>query len=113
MDGHESAAATPARREAADPSPVIPLQRMESTGLRQRIPGANLASGLRDRSPRPRPVEVRRPAVQRDPDADRAAFDAFSSGLAQATLAWDTAIPSPGPRHGRLGPAGDSTEGSD
>ena len=52
--------------------------------------GSRREPRLRSARPRLRDLarlEVGRPAVQRDPDADRAAFDAFSSGLAQATLA--------------------------
>jgi len=109
MDGFESGS----QQKVAEPPPMIPAQRMESTGLQQRIPGASLASGLRDQPPRHRHVEATSTTVHRDPDADRTAFDAFSTGLTRAMLEVDGPLPSPGPRHmpGRRDER--STKGSD
>jgi signal transduction histidine kinase len=113
MDGYESAVATAARQKVAEPPSMIPAQRTESTGLQQRIPGASLASGLRDQPPHHRPVETAGTTVHRDPDADRTAFDAFSTGLTRAMLEVDGRLPSPGPRHMPGRRDEDSTKGSD
>src|SRR5439155_1715940 len=60
-----------------------PARPVEPPPLTRRTPGANLAPGLRDA---PSGAPTRRPAVaqQRDPEADRAAFDGFATGLAAA-----------------------------
>jgi hypothetical protein len=56
-------------------------------GLTRRVPGTNMAAGLR------KPVAGQVPARMasnwrpRDPDADRARFDSFSDGLANAAAA--------------------------
>ena len=54
-------------------------------GLVRRVPGAQLAPGLRPQTPVGRPAAravVNRP--RRDPAAERAAFDSFAAGLAKA-----------------------------
>ncbi|HEV2784318.1 MAG TPA: hypothetical protein VGX25_33445, partial [Actinophytocola sp.] len=80
---------------AADPAPgPAPA---EHSGLTRRVPGANLAPGLRSqripkvsRAPDPGAAPAD-PAAwtaiarrTRDPDAERAALDAFAKGLARA-----------------------------
>ncbi|TCO62365.1 sensor histidine kinase [Actinocrispum wychmicini] len=71
-----------------EPEPVPAAQAQvpaERAGLSRRIPGANLAPGLRSRAisqPSARPTAP--PMRLRDPASDRASFDAFSSGFARA-----------------------------
>jgi signal transduction histidine kinase len=72
-------------------------------GLVRRVPGAQLAPGLRQQTagkPQARAVVNR---TQRDPAAERAAFDAFADGLAKAGVSTaDTASPDPGVVAGRV-----------
>ncbi|GAA4539415.1 nitrate- and nitrite sensing domain-containing protein [Amycolatopsis samaneae] len=82
----------------APPKPVVPAapptlaQPLERGGLIRRVPGAQLAPGLRQQAARPRhakAVATASPAAawpRRDPDAERAAFDSFTAGLAKAAL---------------------------
>ncbi|MBE8520601.1 nitrate- and nitrite sensing domain-containing protein [Amycolatopsis sp. H6(2020)] len=70
----------------ASPVPTAPFTAAERTrdGLMRRVPGAQLAPGLRQQSagrPLARAVVNR---SKRDPAAERAAFDAFAAGLAKA-----------------------------
>jgi len=77
MDGFQNALT----RAGAPPVPVPPPR---PAPLSRRTPGANLAPGLREAamsSAAPRRVT---PAPQRDPDAERAAFDGYAASLAQA-----------------------------
>ncbi|MFJ1766352.1 nitrate- and nitrite sensing domain-containing protein [Amycolatopsis sp. NPDC088138] len=71
-------------------------------GLTRRVPGAQLAPGLRKQEAVARPIA--RAAVtraKRDPAAERAAFDSFAAGLAKAdVLTADT--PPPGVVAGRV-----------
>jgi hypothetical protein len=76
----------PAVTEPAAPLPArVPVAAaQERDGLIRRVPGAQLAPGLRPLSagrPLARAVVNR---TRRDPAAERAAFDAFSAGLAKA-----------------------------
>ncbi|WP_326945053.1 nitrate- and nitrite sensing domain-containing protein [Amycolatopsis sp. NBC_01307] len=108
----ESVAATPplpvrvpgtdriALSAAVAPPPVTaPISR---DGLTRRVPGAQLAPGLRKQEAAGRPIA--RPVVnraKRDPAAERAAFDSFAAGLAKADeLTADT--PPPGVVAGRV-----------
>ena len=78
VPGAQLPAAPAAPGRAAEPGRAV-----EPAPLTRRTPGANLAPGLRDA---PSGAPTRRPAVaqQRDPEADRAAFDGFATGLAAA-----------------------------
>ncbi|WP_410617912.1 nitrate- and nitrite sensing domain-containing protein [Amycolatopsis sp. cmx-8-4] len=85
---------------AVAPPPVTaPISR---DGLTRRVPGAQLAPGLRKQEAAGRPIA--RPVVnraKRDPAAERAAFDSFAAGLAKAdVLTADT--PPPGVVAGRV-----------
>jgi hypothetical protein len=66
------------------PTPVPAASR---GGLTRRVPGAQLAPGLA-KGPTPRRQPAARSALgskpMRDPEAERAAFDAFSDGLEKA-----------------------------
>ncbi|MDT7801301.1 MAG: hypothetical protein QOI78_4734 [Actinomycetota bacterium] len=110
--GAEPVSATPARpvrvpgndriaaSSAVAPPPVTaPISR---DGLTRRVPGAQLAPGLRKQEAVARPIA--RAAVtraKRDPAAERAAFDSFAAGLAKAdVLTADT--PPPGVVAGRV-----------
>jgi signal transduction histidine kinase len=59
-------------------------------GLARRVPGAQLAPSLRDQ-PAGIPPLRETPRPTRDPEAERAAFDAYTSGLARAIARTDTA----------------------
>jgi signal transduction histidine kinase len=76
MEGFQTAVAragwTSAPPSASDPGPAM---------LSRRTPGASLAPGLRDGKAANRRDNA---ATQRDPEAERAAFDGFASGLAEA-----------------------------
>lgn len=85
---------------AVAPPPVTaPISR---DGLTRRVPGAQLAPGLRPSTAAGPPIA--RPVVnraKRDPAAERAAFDSFAAGLAKAdVLTADT--PPPGVVAGRV-----------
>ncbi|MGW4520751.1 nitrate- and nitrite sensing domain-containing protein [Amycolatopsis sp. NPDC004378] len=103
MDGFQSAfakaaevtamtAEPPLSRESAvrvpaTPSAGIPAAPQSRDGLVRRVPGAQLAPGLRQQAASGRPVAravVNR--TRRDPAAERAAFDAFAAGLAKADV---------------------------
>ena len=63
----------------------IPAAPQSRDGLVRRVPGAQLAPGLRQQAAAGRPIA--RPGVdrgKRDPAAERAAFDSFAAGLAKA-----------------------------
>jgi len=86
MDAFQNALA----RAAAVPAPPPPTA--PAMPLSRRVPGANLAPGLREPAgPAVRPAPV---VPQRDPEADRAAFDGYAAGLAQASR-HDAAGPTP------------------
>ena len=125
MDGFQSAFAKAAEVTAMSSSPaspptvvtapvVPPVRTIPPTapftaadaardGLVRRVPGAQLAPGLRKQTagkPQARAVVNR---TQRDPAAERAAFDAFADGLAKAGVSTaDTAPPDPGVVAGRV-----------
>ncbi|MFD9888287.1 nitrate- and nitrite sensing domain-containing protein [Amycolatopsis sp. NPDC059027] len=69
-----------------------PAQPLERGGLIRRVPGAQLAPGLRQQAaPRRHAKPVTSPSAgaawpRRDPDAERAAFDSFTAGLAKAAV---------------------------
>jgi hypothetical protein len=87
---------------AADPAPITSAP-MTRGGMVRRVPGAQLAPGLRQQ-PAGRPI-ARAVAnrTQRDPAAERAAFDAFADGLAKAGVSTaDTTPPDPGVVAGRV-----------
>ncbi|MEV4142876.1 nitrate- and nitrite sensing domain-containing protein [Amycolatopsis sp. NPDC049691] len=78
-------ASHPARGPATPPAGV-PAGPQSRDGLVRRVPGAQLAPGLRQQ-PAGRPIAravVNR--TRRDPAAERAAFDAFAAGLAKADV---------------------------
>jgi signal transduction histidine kinase len=63
-------------------SPPTPASTTGPGSLSRRTPGASLAPGLREGPPSAsRRITA---ATQRDPEAERAAFDGFASGLAEA-----------------------------
>jgi signal transduction histidine kinase len=74
MDALQTALARAASTTAPPPAGPAPLTR--------RTPGANLAPGLRDTAPGAAVRRHTRPP--RDPEAERAAFDGFVAGLAEA-----------------------------
>jgi hypothetical protein len=84
FDGFQSAVAN-----AADPGPTAPPGVPPSwpEELARRIPGANLAPGLRKGPARPRPAHAAVARTMRDPEAERSAFEAFTTGLARAGTA--------------------------
>ncbi|WIV60039.1 sensor histidine kinase [Amycolatopsis nalaikhensis] len=55
-------------------------------GLVRRVPGAQLAPGLRQQSAGRPPARATANRTRRDPAAERAAFDAFAAGLAKADV---------------------------
>jgi hypothetical protein len=76
LDGFQNAIA-----RASEPAPPPPPTNPPGTGsLSRRTPGASLAPGLRDKSTVRSTVQ----APRRDPDAERATFDAFAAGFARA-----------------------------
>lgn len=74
-----------APRQAEQPKPVA-----SRAGLTRRVPGANLAPGLRAakaaRATSAPPLRVPQKFKARDPEAERASLDAFSSGIARAVV---------------------------
>ncbi|MET0134375.1 MAG: nitrate- and nitrite sensing domain-containing protein [Kibdelosporangium sp.] len=89
MDGFQAAFAKGAAAPLAPPEPACgpaaPTASLD--GLSRRVPGVNLAPGLRP-AQLPQPSQPpARPAGgwrQRDPEAEKASFDSFASGLARA-----------------------------
>ncbi|MGW5719763.1 nitrate- and nitrite sensing domain-containing protein [Amycolatopsis sp. NPDC003865] len=78
--------AMPASHHQATPPAGVPATPQSRDGLVRRVPGAQLAPGLRQQ-PAGRPIAravVNR--TRRDPAAERAAFDAFAAGLAKADV---------------------------
>ncbi|SDX02296.1 Signal transduction histidine kinase [Amycolatopsis xylanica] len=74
----------PPFQPVAPPAPAAPPA--ARSGLTRRVPGAQLAPGLAQQPAGRQPARVAAtaPRHQRDPNAERAAFDAFSTGLAMA-----------------------------
>ncbi|MFI7117224.1 nitrate- and nitrite sensing domain-containing protein [Amycolatopsis sp. NPDC049868] len=94
FDGFEAglAKATAPPPPAAAPAPMptpTPVPAASRGGLTRRVPGAQLAPGLA-KGPAARHQTARaalnttKPKGMRDPEAERAAFDAFSNGLEKA-----------------------------
>ena len=74
-------------RVPATPAAGIPAAPQSRDGLVRRVPGAQLAPGLRQQAAAGKPIA--RAVVnrsRRDPAAERAAFDAFAAGLAKADV---------------------------
>lgn len=89
---------------AADPPPSS-----GRGGLSRRVPGENLAPGLR-----PRPFVSAPPAAptgwrRRDPESERAEFDKFALGLAKAAIVTDTVTPQETAPHPGASPRREST----
>jgi signal transduction histidine kinase len=85
----------PAGRGISDTPPGQPAKRVARPegardGLSRRVPGESLAPGLRRQAswqqpPSGLPPRAAATWTERDPDAERSALDAFSSGLARAS----------------------------
>ncbi|MFD8496484.1 nitrate- and nitrite sensing domain-containing protein [Amycolatopsis sp. NPDC059657] len=84
---------TPPAPEPVKPPPFQPVAAASPqapsaahSGLTRRVPGAQLAPGLAQQPAGRQPARMAAsaPRHQRDPNAERAAFDAFSTGLAMA-----------------------------
>jgi signal transduction histidine kinase len=102
MDGFQSAiakaAVTPVPPVVPEPpepiEPVEPVAEVEPKrgGLSRRIPGANLAPGLRNARASSEPPTRQSPAWRaRDPESERASLDAFATGMARALSPQDAA----------------------
>ena len=93
--GYQSAIAQATGTDPTTPGPVgSPTS--DRAGLSRRVPGANLAPGLRSAEASTGTDSRASGVPLRDPDAELAVFDAFSSGLARADRAADSgASPSP------------------
>ncbi|WP_370944887.1 nitrate- and nitrite sensing domain-containing protein [Amycolatopsis sp. cg5] len=83
----------PPQPEPVKPPPFQPVAPASAqapsaahSGLTRRVPGAQLAPGLAQQPAGRQPARMAAtaPRHQRDPNAERAAFDAFSTGLAMA-----------------------------
>ncbi|UUV28890.1 nitrate- and nitrite sensing domain-containing protein [Amycolatopsis roodepoortensis] len=92
FDGFEAGLAKATAPPAAVPAPMptpTPVPAASRGGLTRRVPGAQLAPGLA-KGPAARHQTARaalnttKPKGMRDPEAERAAFDAFSDGLEKA-----------------------------
>ncbi|HEX6354650.1 nitrate- and nitrite sensing domain-containing protein [Actinophytocola sp.] len=85
LDGFQAAFAKAAEETQASPPPAAETsQDARRGGLTRRVPGSNMAPGLRKPVTGQVPANVAKNWRQRDPDADRAKFDSFTSGLAHA-----------------------------
>ena len=95
----------PPVRVPVTPPPTAPFTAAAAArdGLVRRVPGAQLAPGLRQQTAGKPPARAVVNRTQRDPAAERAAFDAFADGLAKAGVSTaDTASPDPGVVAGRV-----------
>jgi hypothetical protein len=79
FDGYQSAVAN-AAAPAIPPAPAVAAR----AGLTRRIPGAQLAPGLLQQRAGRQSARVAADRPRRDPNAERAAFDGFTTGLAKA-----------------------------
>ena len=86
FDGYQSAIAQATGIGATAPVPVG-SSTSDRAGLSRRVPGANLAPALRSAVGSTGAGSSASRAQLRDPDAELAAFDAFSAGLARADRA--------------------------
>jgi signal transduction histidine kinase len=79
------ASAQPVTASPAPPPAAKPISR---DGLTRRVPGANLAPGLRNAKASSPPLLRSAPKQYkaRDPEAEKASLDAFSTGLARALV---------------------------
>jgi hypothetical protein len=91
LDGFQSAVATASASTSADgttpewrPTPAQSAAPAWPAELTRRVPGANLAPGLRKRPAGSGPAHAAGGLTMRDPEAERSAFDAFTTGLARA-----------------------------
>jgi signal transduction histidine kinase len=89
FDGYQSAIAQATGIGATAPVPVG-SSTSDRAGLSRRVPGANLAPALRSAVGSTGAGSSASGAQLRDPDAELAAFDAFSAGLARADRAADS-----------------------
>ena len=81
LDGFQAAFA----KAAKEPPPAAaPPTEGRRGGLTRRVPGTNMAPGLRKPVAGQVPARVASQWRPRDPNADRARFDSFSAGLAHA-----------------------------
>jgi signal transduction histidine kinase len=80
MDAFQTAVARAGNSTSASPAPT---GNGGPASLSRRTPGASLAPGLRE-APPGTPSRRTRAAPARDPEAARAAFDAYAAGLAEA-----------------------------
>ncbi|MBC6446472.1 sensor histidine kinase [Actinokineospora xionganensis] len=88
---------------AADPPPSS-----ARGGLSRRVPGENLAPGLRPAAFASAPPAVRA-WHRRDPESERAAFDKFAMGLAKAAIVTDNVSPQETAPHPGTSPRREST----
>ncbi|SDH67570.1 Signal transduction histidine kinase [Actinokineospora alba] len=88
---------------AADPPPSS-----ARGGLSRRVPGENLAPGLRPAAFASAPPAVRA-WRSRDPESERAAFDKYAMGLAKAAIVTDNVTPQETARHPGASPRREST----
>jgi signal transduction histidine kinase len=79
FDGYQSGVAN-AAASAIPPAPAVAAR----AGLTRRIPGAQLAPGLLQQRAGRQSARVAADRPRRDPNAERAAFDGFTTGLAKA-----------------------------
>src|SRR5439155_10596851 len=79
-------------RAGGKPVPTPPGSAAEQPSLSRRTPGANLAPGLRAGPPGIPASRIPAPPP-RDPEAERAAFDAYAAALAEAAGRWETDRP--------------------
>jgi hypothetical protein len=89
LDGFQAAFAKAA--EEPTPAPARPPTPLRSTapdgrrgGLSRRVPGTNMASGLRKPVAGELPARMKSNWKPRDPAEDRAKLDSFASGIAHA-----------------------------
>ncbi|SEF28995.1 Signal transduction histidine kinase [Amycolatopsis pretoriensis] len=101
VPGDSAMPASHPARGLATPPAGVPAAPQSRDGLVRRVPGAQLAPGLRPQAtgrPIARAVVNR---TRRDPAAERAAFDAFAAGLAKADVVTADSPP-PGVVAGRV-----------
>ena len=92
-------------------SPFMTVPQPVRDGLVRRVPGAQLAPGLRLQTEGKPPARAVVNRTQRDPAAERAAFDAFADGLAKASVSTaDTASPDLGVVAGRVMERGEESK---
>lgn len=77
---------TPSGARQANPGPQAGETSLDGTrgGLTRRVPGSNMATGLRKPVPGKLPPRVASTWRPRDPNADRAMLDSFTAGVARS-----------------------------